>query len=152
MAQSPEFANKLNEILIGMVDLALEFVEDRADAAYVYVANEETIQSFNAFYEIGRKVLSLGETKARFHFSDSYCRDFLREGLSDIDRINELGRQYNAETPTQIKLIYRVKKGTLQSSMQYVPICAEEMEKDADDVLNEWIAEVRAEKAPRRWW
>ncbi len=46
------FENHFSEIQTDMVDICLEYVEDRAEKIYIYCSFEGGVQSCNFFYKV----------------------------------------------------------------------------------------------------
>ena len=51
------FENHFSEIQTDMVDICLEYVEDRAEKIYIYCSFEGGVQSCNFFYKVNGKVV-----------------------------------------------------------------------------------------------
>lgn len=112
------FEDYFSELQTDMVEICMEYVEDRAEKIYIYCSFEGGVQSCNFFYKVNGKVVK----KSR---------------LNDV--IVDGQEEYQREMPTQIKLIYDVAANSLNADYSYDIIYSNDKDKMADDILEEWF-------------
>lgn len=103
-----------------MVELCLELSAGKSvDAIFVYGSIEDTALSFNACYLYEQSIISASKISE----SSSMTKDFLRLGSQDLSEVVAVCKQYGKSIPTEIRLVYDVNKGTLDTRYQYNSIC-----------------------------
>ena len=116
-----EFEDKFSELQADMISICMEYVEDRADKVYVYASREEGIISSSFFYLINNKYVKCHKLNDALENGDerydvSTERRFMVLGIlcEDIEKIEELCKEYERDMPTEMKLIYDVKSGNFK--------------------------------------
>ncbi|MBN8209862.1 DUF600 family protein [Bacillus sp. NTK071] len=145
-----EFEDKFSELQADMISICMEYVEDRADKVYVYASREEGIISSKFFYLVNNKyvkphnlndALEAGDKK--FDVSPKKGFMVLRIISEDIEKIEELCREYNRDIPTEMKLIYDVKSRNFKADYKYELVYTHDDVKTADHVAEEWFEELK---------
>jgi len=142
------FEDYFSELQADMVSICMEYVENRAEMIYIYCSCEEGVISSDFFYRIN------GTIKERDKLNDLHSintyntsverQDGVLEIINeDIIKIKELCKQYGREMPTEMKLIYDVKRNSLAANYKYDLIYSSDPEKTADNVANEWFEEIK---------
>ncbi|WP_010532261.1 hypothetical protein [Lentibacillus jeotgali] len=109
---SKVFEDYLSELHTDMVDIGLEYVENRAEDIYIYCSYEPEMYAFDVFYKInGQFVLknNLNNTvndsdKELFDTSEPRQEALLDVGLKNLEEIHKKCKEYEEEMPTEIKL------------------------------------------------
>jgi len=150
------FEDYFSELQADMVSICLEYASKKADMIYIYCSSEANIISSNFFYCINgilvrkhklNEALNAYEKGSLYDTSgnrQSAALNFINE---DIEKIKELCEKYKRKMPTEMKLIYNVKKNSLVSNYKYDLVYSTDAEKTADNAVNEWFDEVQHEKA-----
>lgn len=60
-------------------------------------------------------------------------------------KIYKLCKEYKREMPTEMKLIYDVKKNSLKAEYRYDLVYSRDPVKIADDIVTEWFEKVKLE-------
>ncbi|WP_058487118.1 hypothetical protein [Defluviitalea phaphyphila] len=63
----------------------------------------------------------------------------------DIEKIHKLCNEYKRPMPTEIKLIYDVKKNSLKAEYKYDMVYSNDPIKTAYDVAMEWFEKIKVE-------
>ena len=144
-----QFEDKFMDVQSRMISLALEYVQGQAEKVFIY-AIADSLYSFNVFYDIKGHVLHKHKVNDWLPDESKINIDLqsvlLREGVKDVKSMIDVCKEHNREYPTEMWLIYDVKKNTLQSKYSY------EGRYDKDDDLellpseefDKWFEEVKA--------
>lgn len=63
--------------------------------------------------------------------------------IEDLEKISELCKKYKKEISTEIKLIYDVKKNSLNAAYQYDLIHSKDPVKTPRAIAEEWFEEIK---------
>ncbi len=146
------FEDYFSELQADMVSICLEYVEKRADMLYIYCSYESKMIASNFFYRINgilvkkhklNEALNPDEKGFPYDISGNRQSAALNIINEDLEEISELCEKHNRRMPTEMKLIYDVKKNSLVAKYKYDLIYSTDPEKTADDVANEWFEEMR---------
>lgn len=149
------FEDYFSEYQADMVSICLEYASDRADMIYICCACEGSATTAEYFYRINGKVVNRGQLNDainlktsgfRYDTSTDVQRQTLRIILDDIADINKLCKKYDRPMPTEMKLIYDVKRNKLSVSYRYDLVYSHTKDKYATDVVEEWFEEIKKEK------
>lgn len=146
------FENKLKGIYSDMIDICLEYVDDKADKVYIYGSCEAGSLSSDFFYCIDgevRKKNNLNKpilcSNRGFIYDTSEDRQsqVLNILIEDIQKLKRLHDKFKKDMPTEIKLVYNVKTKELTTKFKY-----EEIYLSSDTLLplhisNEWFNQVK---------
>ena len=117
-----QFEDKFMEVQASMISLAVEYVQNQAEKIYIY-AIADSLYSFNLFYKIKgnivRKHLVNDFLPKDSHVDTSLQTVLLKEGIKDVEAMIDICQEYNREHPTEMWLIYDVKKNSLDSRYSY---------------------------------
>ncbi|AJG60298.1 MULTISPECIES: immunity protein YezG family protein [Bacillus] len=148
-----EFEDKFSELQADMISICMEYVEDRADKVYVYASREEGIISGSFFYCINNKYVerhkvndALEDEDERYDVSTKRQSMVLRIICEDIEKIEELCKEYERDMPTEMKLIYDVHSGKFKAQYKYDLVYTNDEVKTASYIANEWFEEVKNNK------
>ncbi|EOQ28950.1 DUF600 family protein [Bacillus sp. N5-665] len=145
-----EFEDRFSELQSDMISICMEYVEDRADKVYVYASREEGIISGSFFYYINNKYVechkvndALEDGDERYDVSPKRMLMVLRIICEDIEKIEELCKEYERDMPTEMKLIYDTKSGRFKAEYKYGLVYTHDEIKTADHIADEWFEEVK---------
>jgi hypothetical protein len=145
-----EFEDRFSELQADMISICMEYVEDRAEKVYVYASREEGVISSNFFYLINNKYVkshkvndALENGDERFDVSPKRGFMVLRILCEDIEKIEELCKEYERDIPTEMKLIYDAKSGKFKAEYKYDLVYTNHETKTARQIANEWFEEIQ---------
>jgi len=134
-----------------MISICMEFIEDRADKVYVYASCEESIISSRFFYLINNKYVkshkvndALKDGDEKYDVSPYRGFKVLEIINEDIEKIKLLCKEYKRDMPTEMKLIYDVKSGSLKAEYKYELIYTNHDTKTARQIADEWFDEIKS--------
>jgi len=143
------FEDYFSELQADMVSICLEYVEKRADTIYIYASLEGNSIDADFFFRINgtlaqRHELDIFSTN-EFTYNTSDERQFAVLNIlnEDMNKIDELCKLYNRETPTEIKMIYDVNNNHLASNCKYDLIHSNDTDKTGMDIAEDWFDELR---------
>ncbi|KQY87313.1 hypothetical protein ASD24_05480 [Paenibacillus sp. Root52] len=146
-----EFEERFSEFQADMIDICMEYVEDRTDKVYIYASCEEGMISSSFFYMINNKYVECHKVNDALEDADkSYDvtteRQFmvLRIINENIENIEKLCNEYEVEMPTEMKLIYDATNGKFQAEYKYDLVHTNDELKTADDFADEWFEEIKS--------
>ncbi len=147
---SKVFEDLFSELQADMVSICLENVERRANVIYIYCSYEDNVVASCYFYNINGMVVSRSE------LNDAIRPDEMQYDVSvgrqkavtkiineDIKQIEKVCSEYNRPMPTEMKLIYDVKKNSLKTEYKYENVYSESETKTAYDIADEWFEEIK---------
>lgn len=146
------FEDYFSEIQADMVDICMEYVDDKADEVYIYCCYEDGMLTSNYFYNIDGNVLMKHKLNDISINNIEYDVSTERQGMilsilnKDIRKIKELCLEYKREIPTEIKLIYNVKENSLKAEYKYENVWSDDPKKLPQDVAKEWFEKIKLEK------
>ena len=110
------------KVQASMISLAMEYVQNQAEKVYIY-AIADSLYSFKPFYKINGVVIEMEKVNEvatkKVDDSDNMMFSVLRYGLEDIQTMLDVCQEYDREHPTEMWLIYDVKKNSLESRYSY---------------------------------
>lgn len=133
------FEDAFMELQADLVSLCLEFIEQKVNKIYIYCSIENNSRMFNVFFEIDGEIKTLNQLGISYEL----IIEFLKQGTSDLEKVNETCMAYNMPTPTEMKMYYDVDTGKYNAQYKYEEICSERTGKSPGEVFLEWIAEIR---------
>lgn len=141
------FEDYFSELQADMVSICLEYVEDRAEKIYIYCSCEKKVISSDFFYCIN------GEIKEKHKLNDViniYNTSVDRQDIvldiliEDILKIMKLCKEYEKEMPTEMKLIYDVKKNSFKAEYRYDLVYFNDPVKTSDHITKEWFEDIKS--------
>lgn len=146
------FEDYFSELQADMVDICLEYVEDKATKIYIYCSCEQGCISSDFFYNINGKIIERHRLNdavdgGRFQYDVSSERQSAVLNIinEDIMKIQDLCQEYKREMPTEMKLEYDVNKNSLNAQYRYDLVYSNDPEKTDDDMENEWFEELKSQ-------
>jgi len=137
---SKVFEDEFMELQTGLISLCLEVTRGKVDKIFAYGSNEKHSTMFNAFFEVDGEIKTLN----MLGISKELAFQFLGIGIDDLDKLDGIGKKYDRPVPTELKLYYDVRTKKFRSEYRYEEVCSARTGRAAEDVFNEWIAEMRA--------
>ena len=140
------FEDYFSEIQADMVSICLEYVQGKADKIYIYTCFEPRIVSLGYFFVINGKLLQRHEITQELPECDIELQEQVDEVImEDLYKLNDVCTQFNQPMPTEIKMVYDVKKNSLSVNYQYDLILSSESELLAlpQDVEDAWFEEIK---------
>ncbi|RIW28908.1 DUF600 family protein [Bacillus salacetis] len=147
------FEDRFSELQVDMIDICMEYIEDKADKVYVYASCEESIISSKFFYLINNKYVkphkvndALANGAERYNVSSERQFMVLEVLNEDIEKVKELCMDYEKDMPTEMKLTYDVKNNKLKAEYKYDLLYTNHETKTARQIADEWFEEVQNNK------
>ncbi len=143
------FEDLFMDIQADMVYACLDYVDKDADKIYIYGSFEGRMISSDFFYEIDGKVLErhklniISDKYDVSHQRQSVCLQILND---DIGELIDLCKEHSRPMPTEIKMVYDVKKNSLNVEYKYDKIYSNHKTKLPDDIADEWFQEIKNSK------
>ncbi len=147
MAKS--FEDLFMEIQADMVFACMDYVKGMADKVYVYGSFEGRMISSDWFYEINGQIVARHKTNtisSEYDVSGDNQDECLDELNGAIDDMIDLCKEHKRLMPTEIKMVYDVKKKSLDVNYKYDNQWHDHKTKTPDDVADEWFEEVKNSK------
>ncbi|WP_373800061.1 hypothetical protein [Bacteroides heparinolyticus] len=148
------FEDYFSELQADMVSICLENVEDRADTVYIYCSCEDNVIASAYFYKINGMVVkrhklndAISQGESKYDVSGERQQMVLDVIKSDIEKLMNICKEYNRDMPTEIKLIYDVKRNSLKANYRYDLVYSNDPVKTASVVSNDWFEEVKKENS-----
>ena len=129
------FEDEFLEVQTQIISLCVEFAENKADKVYAYGSIEENSISFNAFFNIDGKI----KTTNQIVTDTDMIWDFLDLGQSDLEKLIKICAHHERPVPTELKMIYDCKSGTIDAKYKYESICSAKTGIDASEIFMKWL-------------
>ena len=141
------FEDAFSAIQTDMVQICLEYVDNRADKIFIYASFEENTISCDFFYDINghkierHKLNLIDDTYDTSIQRQKMCMDIL---VDDMKQLISLCQKHERDIPTEIKITYDVNSNSLNANYQYGPVYSQYHNKTSDDIYEEWFKEISA--------
>ena len=124
---------------------------------YIYCSYESNTIYGDCFFEITKKVVKkhqLNDIKGKeegfeYDVSEERQRGLLDIISEDIEKIYTLCMEYGKDMPTEMKLVYDVKKNSLKADYCYENLWTDSETKLGLDICEEWFEEVKKKEEER---
>ena len=143
------FEDFFSEYQVDMIEICLEYANYHVDRIFIYCSYEGKMLDSNFFFEIDGKyyrkhqIGSAGKEYDTSQKRQSAALDIITQDMMNISKkCDEFGRPM----PTEMKIIYDVKKNSLNASYRYDLMYSNDPEKLPDDIFDEWFVEVMKTK------
>ena len=142
------FEDFFSELQADMVSICLEYAEKNAEVIYIYCSAESNMIACQFFFKINGTVVKknkLNDTVTngfRYDVSLGRQKAVMKILTEDVGKIVALCNEYGRDKPTEIKLIYNVKKNSLEAKYKYDLIYSNDPNRTDYDVFNEWFDEI----------
>ena len=144
-----KFEDKFMEVQVGMISLAMEYVQNQAEKVYIY-AIADSLYSFKPFYKINGIVIEMEKVNEvvtkTVDDSDNMAFALLKYGTEDMQKLQDVCQEYNREHPTEMWLIYDAQKNTLNSRYSYEGRYEKDEELLPNLEFEKWFEEVKSEE------
>lgn len=147
-----EFEKYFSEIQADMISICLEYVNNRAGKIYLYASCEGNIIFSSFFYKINSMYVkkhnlndAIDKSEERYDVSTERQFTVLDIINEDIKKIKNLCIEYERDVPTELKLIYDVKKNSLKAEYKYDLVYSNDSVKTANHVAMEWFEQIKLE-------
>src|SRR5699024_7219405 len=118
------FEDYLTDLQADMVDICLEYVENETEDIYIYCSYEPKMYVFDFFYKINGNIIQKNKHNNALKKSNNPHEQVyditkekqvtsLKKGNQNLKSNHEKCKEYNRETPTEIKLHYNVRQNSL---------------------------------------
>lgn len=135
------FEHVFSDIQADMVSICLEYVEGRAETIFIYGSYESRVLSCDYFFKVAGNLYERQKLPEGYDVSVDRQKACMRILLDDMKKLISACAEYEAEMPTEIKLIYDVKNNKLNADYQYDEIYTN-TEKTSDDIAEMWYQEI----------
>jgi len=138
------FEHVFSDIQADMVSICLEYVEGKADKIFIYGSYESNAMTCNYFYIVDGKLYKKSKLPAGYDVSIDRQKACMKILFDDMDRLISACAEYEADMPTEIKLVYDVKNNKLKADYQYDEIFSN-TDENANDIFEKWYQEMLEE-------
>ena len=135
------FESVFSEIQSDMVSICMEYVEDKADKIFIYASYEDKTFACDFFYQVNGVIYKKHELPKGYDVSTERQFSCLEILTDDMEQLISVCSEYEADVPTEIKIIYDVTTNQLNASYQYNEVYAF-TDKSASDIVEEWYQEI----------
>lgn len=143
---SKVFEDEFMDVLSGLVSLCLEALEvsnKHADKLFMHGVTG-VICSFDAFYEYNRQIVPGYQM-----FSPKVDIQVAKLGTNDLLKLEKVCNQHNRPVPTEIKMVYYVDSGKLDTRFRYDDVCPVDSDLLPGDLFDAWVEEEKKKLAAR---
>ncbi|MCR5837527.1 MAG: hypothetical protein K6G88_13575 [Lachnospiraceae bacterium] len=147
------FEDYLSELITDMVEICLEYIEDKADKIYILCGNEENIISGSYFFKIHDKVVKkhkvndvLLENESRIDASIDRMQQVNEIIINDVKALTKRCKEFNRDIPTQMKIVYEVNTHKLDTDISYDLKYTNTKNKGWLDTFEEWFDEIKTQE------
>jgi len=150
------FEDYFSEIQTDMIDICLEYANDKLDYVFIYCCCEKELIASNFFYGINKCLLKKNklndspnknpDNSIKYDTSIERQKKTLTILNQNILKIEELFKENGKEAPTEIKIIYDNIMNKMEAEYQYIPIISNSETLTDEDVFNTWFNEIKQSK------
>ncbi|PJZ95050.1 hypothetical protein [Leptospira meyeri] len=142
------FQNLCKEV----IQIAFDYIdnnEKETDAIYFFGTKEQKVSYTGVFYRIKNQFAELHEVnnvlEKKVKNSNRNISTLTNKNFEILEHILSLFKQDNREIPTQIKIIYDLKKNNLETKLDYNFHFSNHKTKRPSDLFDEWINSIKSE-------
>jgi hypothetical protein len=142
------FEDYFSELQADMVSVCLEYVEKHADLIYIYSSFEDDLCTSDFFFCIDGNIVeryklnSLSSNHYSYDTSDDRQLAALNILNDDMLKIQDVCERYNRAKPTEIKIVYDVRKNSIDARYRYEIIHSNDPDKTGTEIAEEWFDEI----------
>ena len=131
---------------VEMIEVCLEYANYNADKVYIYCSFEGGMGAVDYFFEIDGRHYErheLGMSGKKFDTSlnrQSACNRIVIEALGNI---KDKCKEFNRPMPTEMKIIYDVKKNSVDANYRYDLVYSKNPNALPDAIFDKWFEEVK---------
>lgn len=140
------FEDLFMEMQADMVFACKDYVKGAADKIYIIISSEGRMISNDYFYEISGRIMKrhkLNEISPLYDVSPDNQEKYNMILIEDTLELKKLCKEHQRPMPTEIKMIYDVKKNSLDVKYKYDNQWLNHKTKTPNDIANEWFVEVK---------
>lgn len=143
------FEDLFMDLQADMVFACKDYVKGAADKIYIYISQEGRMTSGDCFFEIKGQMLKkhkLNTISSQYDVSlnnQQKCNVIL---IEDALELEQLCKEHNRPMPTEIKMVYDVKKNSLDVKYKYDNQWLNHKDKAPNDIVDEWFEEIKNSK------
>lgn len=140
------FEDLFMEMQADMVFACKDYVKGAADKIYIIISSEGRMISNDYFYEISGRIMKrhkLNEISPLYDVSPDNQEKYNMILIEDTLELKKLCKEHQRPMPTEIKMIYDVKKNSLDVKYKYDNQWLNHKTKTPNDIANEWFEEVK---------
>ena len=140
------FEDLIMEMQADMVFACKDYVKGAADKIYIIISSEGRMISNDYFYEISGRIMKrhkLNEISPLYDVSPDNQEKYNMILIEDTLELKKLCKEHQRPMPTEIKMIYDVKKNSLDVKYKYDNQWLNHKTKTPNDIANEWFVEVK---------
>lgn len=129
------FEDYFTDLQADMVSIWLDYSESKTEKIYIYGSIEGNVKAFNVFFKVNDKFLHLNELNSVLEdnnrIDDHIDRQFgvLQIGVENLEKIEQLYKEYHMDTPTEIKIQYDGRRNSFDAEYQYELVYSNNIEK-----------------------
>lgn len=141
------FEDYFSELQTDMVSICLEYVGDKGDDIYIYCSCENNVYSVGYFYKINGKLKErhkINEELPNCDVSVNRQQAVMKILMDDLEKIKEICNEFDRPMPTEIKMVYDIKRNSLNAKYQYDLVYSNDNKKTADDIEEAWFEEIES--------
>ena len=140
------FEKAFSDIQTDMVSICHEYVEGEADKIYIYASYEAKTITCNYFYLLDGVLCKKNKLPAGYDVSIDRQKACMNILMEDMEKLISTCDQYEANMPTEIKIIYDIKNNKLQANYEYEDKYSFTDDKSAIDMVDEWFRQCQNEE------
>lgn len=141
------FEDYFTELQADMVDICLEYVEDKAEKIYIMCFCEDGEYEGNYFFMVNGKVVDDNDINDvlgpgnEIDTSGDLQGQVLNVFIEDILEMERVCKEFKRPMPTLTKMVYDATKNSLQADYKYGIILGNQTSIDVMDIFEEWFEE-----------
>lgn len=148
------FEETFSEIQTDMISICLEYIEGQGDKIYIYLFAEEIPEWHHADYASGffYKINGHLTRRHKVHEELPQINDLPEQQslvlnilMSDLKEISNLCHTFKKPMPTEMKIIYDIKKNSVSAKYRYDTIIFPEEEITPGEKEMQWFEELQKE-------
>lgn len=143
------FEDLFMDLQADMVYICLEYVDYQADKIYIYCSREGRLFHSDWFYDMDGHIVerwNIGKVAPRSKATPENEEKVLDILLDDLCKLEKLCVEYSKPMPTEIKMVYDVKKNSLDVKYKYDNQWLGHKTRTPHDILANWFQEVKNSK------
>lgn len=137
------FESKFSSIQTDMVSICLEYIEDKGDRIFIYASNEKKCIVCNYFFEIDGVLYKKHKLPEGYNVSIDRQKGCMNVLNQDMEELEKLCNDNDVDVPTELKIIYDLRKNKLESQIKYENVYSNS-EKTAIQISDEWFNEINS--------
>lgn len=133
------FEERFAEVQDKMIQACLEYVDNRADFAYIYASCEYPSVTSDFFYKINGNMVERHKLGDGYDVSPKRQSACLHTLVECIHESEEVCKEYGKDMPTEMKIIYDIKNKKAEVAYRYDLVYTKSRTKSANDVVEKWF-------------